>query len=62
VTNTELKLKFDAPVEVYMDTDQISVGAAALDSLGGNLSFPVLGDNLNRDEIRVLYWKQVPSQ
>ena len=60
-TNTELKLKFDAPVEVYRSEDWVSAGAAALESLGGDLMIPVLGDNLNKDEVLTRSWRLLPS-
>ena len=62
VTNTELQLKFDGPVEVHKDEDLISAGAAALEALGGNLSIPVIGDNLNKDEVVTRSWRMLPSQ
>jgi hypothetical protein len=62
VTNTELNLEFDAPVEIYKNEDLISAGAAALESLGENLSIPVLGNNLNKDEVVTRSWRLLPSQ
>ena len=62
VNGTELELKFEGITEVFKDEDLISSGAAALKSLGGNLNIPVIGDNLNRDEVLTRSWRMLPSQ
>ena len=62
VNGTELELKFEGITEVFKDEDLISSGAAALKSLGGNLNIPVIGDNLNRDEVLTRSWRMLPGQ
>ena len=59
---TELELRFEGVTEVFKNEDLISIGAAALKSLGGNLNIPVIGDNLNRDEVLTRSWRMLPSQ